>query len=224
MGKTLSAQTHSTTVFVTMILIPGLVGLLLVLTADARLGDSELSTACTETKECLPYVLECENENYAVRSYPSRKWVSTDASGLLMTVPTIQAFMRLYRYIAGTNEQSAIIDMTSPVIIKMNSNSEYTMSFLLPAEHQANPPTPTDEEVYFTDMPAMKVYVRGYGLWITAVSHAMESGYLRQDLDEAGATYSSEFNYAVGYDSPMKMMNRLNEVWYVVEGEHVCPA
>merc|ERR1739838_646466 len=222
---TISEQTYSTTVFVTMILIPGLVGLLLVLTADARLGySSQLSTVCTETKECLLYDRICENENYEVRYYSSLKWVSTDASGLLMGVPTIEAFMRLFRYIRGTNEQSATIDMTSPVILKMNSNSNsYTMSFLLPSEHQANPPRPTDEQVYFTDMPDMKVYVIKYGLWITAASHELESYYLRGYLDKAGATYNRQFNYAVGYDSPMKMVDRHNEVWYVVEGAHVCP-
>merc|ERR1739838_423001 len=101
----ISEQTYSTTVFVTMILIPGLVGLLLVLTADARLGySSQLSTVCTETKECLLYDRICENENYEVRYYSSLKWVSTDASGLLMGVPTIEAFMRLFRYITTSRD------------------------------------------------------------------------------------------------------------------------
>lgn len=45
--------------------------------------------------------------------------------------------------------------MTSPVLVKMPDKKSfwrmgtYTMSFLLPAEHQANPPKPTDGEVSF---------------------------------------------------------------------------
>jgi len=205
-----------------MFLITGLVGFVLVLTADARLvSSSESPYPCTETKECLLYDLVCVNSDaYEVRHYSSLKWVSTVDSGYLMEAPTIRSFRRLFAYIGGANEQGVRVEMTSPVIIKVSG--DYTMSFLLPSEHQANPPTPTDEQVFISDMPDMKVYVRSYGGWMSSFSDWLQGYYLRGDLDRAGAQYSSALHYAVGYDSPMKFLDRHNEVWYVVEGEHVC--
>lgn len=42
--------------------------------------------------------------------------------------------------------------MTAPVVVKVSDKrfwemGVYTMSFLLPAEYQSNPPKPTDEKV-----------------------------------------------------------------------------
>ena len=48
--------------------------------------------------------------------------------------------------------------MTSPVLMKMPDDKRfwqtgvYKMGFLLPAEHQKNPPNPTDEAVSFSDV------------------------------------------------------------------------
>lgn len=47
------------------------------------------------------------------------------------------------------------IEMTAPVVVKIVDKrfwemGVYTMSFLLPAEYQSNPPKPTDEKVRFS--------------------------------------------------------------------------
>ena len=46
--------------------------------------------------------------------------------------------------------------MTAPVVVKITDKKfwqmgVYTMSFLLPAEHQMNPPQPTDDKASFSD-------------------------------------------------------------------------
>jgi len=52
----------------------------------------------------------------------------------------------------------ANINMTAPVIIKVNASatmwqsSVYVLSFLLPSEYQANPPKPTDPSVSLWDI------------------------------------------------------------------------
>lgn len=48
--------------------------------------------------------------------------------------------------------------MTAPVLMKMPEDKRfwqagvYKMGFLLPAEHQQNPPNPTDDSVSFSDV------------------------------------------------------------------------
>lgn len=40
-----------------------------------------------------------------VRSYDSEKWVSTEASSFSMELASMTAFRRLFKYIAGANEE-----------------------------------------------------------------------------------------------------------------------
>uniref|UniRef100_A0A8C5BTK5 Heme-binding protein soul5 n=1 Tax=Gadus morhua TaxID=8049 RepID=A0A8C5BTK5_GADMO len=131
----------------------------------------------------------------------------------IMEMATYTAFRRLFKYITGANENGlSNIEMTSPVIIKSKTNKgwfescTYTMSFLLPSEHQLNPPKPTDSQVDLAFCPTQ--------LGVDKESELMDS------LESVGAMYKKDFSYAVGYDSPMKMFNRHNEVWFVAEEEH----
>ncbi|XP_064170275.1 heme-binding protein 2 isoform X1 [Anguilla rostrata] len=206
-----------------------LVVLVLMVTAEAYVGNSSESSFCTETKECLLYDLVCKTDEYEVRHYSPTKWVSTDEESFFMEAATTKAFRKLYKYITGTNEQGVKIDMTAPVVVKMKEkpywhSSVYTLSFLLPSAYQESPPTPTNSEVYFTDMPDMNVYVRSYGGYMFSMIVNHHSGLLKKDLDQVQASYEQDFHYAVGYDSPMKFLNRHNEIWYQVVGEPVCTA
>nr|ACO10680.1 Heme-binding protein 2 [Caligus rogercresseyi] len=212
-----------------MVYLAGLVGLVLILTAEARVGNSSESRFCTESKECLLYDLVCKNDDYEVRHYNSVKWVSTDEEAYFMDKATYTAFRRLFNYITGSNKAGVNIDMTAPVTVKIEEkkkmwgSSVFTLSFLLPSTHQMTPPQPTDDKVYFTEMPDMKVYVRSYGGWMMSLTSSVNSMLLKRQLDKAQATYNKDYHYGVGYDSPKKILNRHNEVWYMVEGEPVCP-
>ncbi|XP_049417830.1 heme-binding protein 2 [Epinephelus fuscoguttatus] len=211
-----------------MIYLSGLVGFLLVLTAEARVGNSSQLEFCSETKECLLFDLVCETEDFQVRHYDSVKWVSTDEMFYFMDIAAFRAFRRLFEYITGANENGEKIEMTAPVVIKISEGmyfwqkGTYTMSFLLPAKHQAKPPKPTDEQVYLQKMPAMKVYVQSYGGWMTSISDRNKASSLSAALDLLKAEYKKGFHYAAGYNSPMKLFNRHNEVWFVVSDDPVC--
>ncbi|KAI1884286.1 hypothetical protein AGOR_G00224870 [Albula goreensis] len=208
----------------------GLTVAVLMVTAEAYVGNSSESDLCTETKECLLYELVCKTPQYEVRHYTPTKWVSTDEESMVMEVALTTAFRRLFKYITGSNENGVKIDMTSPVVVKMQEErswfqkSTYKLSFLLPSAYQTNPPAPTNSELYFTDMPDMHVYSRTFGGWMFSFVEKHHSDALKSDLDNAKASYVNDFHFALGYDSPMKMMNRHNEIWYVVEGEPVCSA
>uniref|UniRef100_A0A3B3H9M8 Heme-binding protein 1 n=1 Tax=Oryzias latipes TaxID=8090 RepID=A0A3B3H9M8_ORYLA len=120
------------------------------------------------------------------------------------------------------------MEMTAPVLVKIPEDSKmwgpaiYTLNFLLPAAYQENPPAPTNDKLYFTEMPHMDVYVRTYGGWMLSIDSRSHTYLLTAELERVRATYNHSYHYGVGYDSPLKLLNRHNEVWYVAEGQPVC--
>ncbi|XP_029918941.1 heme-binding protein 1 [Myripristis murdjan] len=211
-----------------MALISVLAVLALVISAEASVGPSTNSSFCTESKECLEYELVCKTDEYEVRHYSPTRWVSTDAEAYFMGVGAAMAFRRLFQYITGANEAGIQMDMTAPVLVKIPEETRmwepaiYTLNFPLPAAYQDKPPAPTNDKLYFTEMPDMNVYVRSYGGWMLSVTSRLHAHLLTKELERVRASYNHTYHYGVGYDSPLKLLNRHNEVWYVAEGEPVC--
>ncbi|KAM3864611.1 uncharacterized protein soul5l [Diretmus argenteus] len=209
-------------------LISVLATLALVVLAEGGVGPSTNSSFCTESKECLEYVLVCKTDEYEVRHYSPTRWVSTDAEAYFMGVGAAMAFRRLFQYITGANEGGVQMEMTAPVLVKIPEETKmwepavYTLNFPLPAAYQNKPPTPTNDKLYFTEMPDMDVYVRSYGGWMLSVTSRLHAHLLTKELERVHASYNHSYHYGVGYDSPLKLLNRHNEVWYVAEGEPVC--
>lgn len=202
--------------------------LMLVVSAQGGVGPSSNSSLCTESRECLQYQLLCQTDEYEVRHYSPTLWVSTDAEAYFMGVGAAMAFRRLFQYITGENEGGYQIDMTAPVLVKIPEETTmwepaiYTLSFPLPQAYQEKPPQPTSDKLYFTEMPDMDVYVRSYGGWMLSVTSRLQAHQLTKELDRVGAKYNCTHHYGVGYDSPLKLLNRHNEVWYVCQGKPVC--
>ena len=73
-------------------------------------------------------------------------------------------FMKLFRYISGSNVGGNKIKMTVPVSMRMrklNRDSfEKEMCFYLDSANQANPPQPTNADIYIVNRPAMNIYTR----------------------------------------------------------------
>ncbi|XP_048846717.1 heme-binding protein 2 [Brienomyrus brachyistius] len=211
-----------------MVYLAGLVVLLSVAVVEAGVGNSSESSFCTETKECLLFDLVCKTSDFEVRHYSSARWVSTDVESHFLDIAQVTGFSRLYKYINGANVDGDKIDMTSPVVMKVEEDKSFwestvfTVNFLLPSAFQGNASAPTDSTVYFTDMPDMKVYVRDYGGLMMSITDAINRKRLAKNLKEVNASYVEEFHFAVEYDSRTKILNRHNEVWYVVKGDPVC--
>ncbi|XP_037545012.1 heme-binding protein 2 [Nematolebias whitei] len=209
-----------------MIYFSGLLGFLLVVTAEAKVGNSSQGSFCTETKQCLLFNLTCQTRNYQVRRYESVKLVSTNETARFLETAMFPTFSRLYKYITGENSDDKNIEMTAPVIMRIPEkgafeSGDFKMSFILPAEHQMNPPKPTCKEVYIEEMKEMSVYVMSYGGWMSTLTDNWYSYTLSSAL-KAGIKYSKGFHYSVGYNSPTTLTDRHNEVWFVVEGDPVC--
>ncbi|XP_057187485.1 heme-binding protein 2 [Triplophysa rosa] len=212
-----------------MILVSCVTVLMLFGLTDSSVGPSNSSSSyCTESRECLQFDLICKTDQYEVRRYSSTRWVSTDAEAYFLGVGAAMAFRRLYHYISGENEEGVMFEMTAPVLVKVPEETKmwepaiYTLSFLLPSAYQEKPPTPTNDKLYFSDMPDMDVYVRVYGGWMLSIISRLHAHLLTKALLKADAHFNHTHHYAVGYDSPLKLLNRHNEVWFVVEGDPVC--
>ncbi|XP_070684223.1 uncharacterized protein [Pempheris klunzingeri] len=208
--------------------ISALAVLALLVSAEASVGPSTNASFCTESKECLEYELVCKTDEYEVRHYSPTRWVSTDAEAYFMGVGAAMAFRRLFQYITGANEGGIQMEMTAPVLVKIPEETKmwepavYTLNFPLPAAYQEKPPAPTNDKLYFTEMPEMDVYVRSYGGWMLSVTSRLHAHLLTKELERVRASYNHSYHYGVGYDSPLKLLNRHNEVWYVAEGQLVC--
>jgi len=140
--------------------------------------------------------------------------------------PSSKMFMKLFRYISGVNEQTEEIEMTVPVLTRMTLMEDNMinkqMCFYLNKKHQANPPTPVDEDVKIEENKEMTVFVHTFG------GYAMRDSVWIKEAQRFAAKLSikadsidfSKF-YTAGYDSPMKFWNRRNEVMFLINPNEV---
>jgi len=116
--------------------------------------------------ETPDYQTATKDGKFEVRDYPSMT-VARTATG-------DGDFMRLFRYISGSNEAGQKIAMTAPVLVQ-HKGKESGMSFVVPREVAAKKaPAPEAAEVSVDTMPAARFAVFTY------------SG-RRTDANEAGA-------------------------------------
>jgi len=174
--------------------------------------------------ESAPYeVVQVYNEGsstnrYEERFYPAKKWVCSDS---------VEAdggqgsgnFMKLFRYIAGANEREETIEMTVPVTIQRTPESgsmnRMAMCFYLTQDQQTNPPQPNDPDLYLQDRPAMTIYTRQFGGWPSDDYYRTELRTFTDLLTQDGHRVLPDNEYRVGYQSPMQLFNRRNELWLV---------
>merc|ERR1711872_63950 len=170
--------------------------------------------------EEAPYEVINSYETYEERHYPARKWVSTTMCGHSWVIAEDFMFQKLFNYIDGGNEQEMKIDMTSPVttLVQQGLNSDYnfTMSFLIPEVHLVDTPVPSNPDVFIEERPDLpSVFVRQFPGFAFDGDFEREAGELAADLDAAEVDYDKTTGYLVGYDAPYVIINRRNEVWFL---------
>ena len=123
--------------------------LLLTVAAVLILAGCQATRAGYET---APYKVVRTNGKFELRDYPAMAVVET---------PTIRSakggdgsFMRLFRFISGSNAAKKKIAMTTPVFMSGNDTNA-TMAFVLPAKLKTGEvPKPTDGAVAVRELPA----------------------------------------------------------------------
>lgn len=164
---------------------------------------------------------ESKGQDYEVRTYHTTQWVSTSVSGMEQDEALRSGFMRLFKYIQGNNQKSVKVEMTSPVTCLINPGegpaceSTFTVSFYIPEEHQADPPSPSTPEVIIENRKEFTVFVRTFGGFANSVNTRDELLKLIESLRRDGMSFKEAPYYRVGYDSPFKLINRRNEVWLI---------
>jgi len=155
--------------------------------------------------ENAPYNVIQTFDGYEERFYPSKMWVCTRGSG------SNGGFMKLFRYISGANSRKQKIDMTVPVMMTY-SEKGMEMCFYMTANTQSNPPAPTADDVYLSQKKAMTVYATSVGGY---PSHSAEAAKLKAKLERGRASSVDFSSYmTMGYDSPMKILNRRTDIMY----------
>ncbi|XP_061479966.1 heme-binding protein 2 [Rhineura floridana] len=159
--------------------------------------------------------------DYEIRQYEPAKWVCTSVKTMDWDSAINTGFTKLFNYIKGKNEKGIKIDMTAPVTCYVQpgagpfSESTTTVSFYVPSQHQANPPKPSEADVFIETRPAITVFVRSFGGFANAKKNQEEILALAESLKRDGRSFQEKVYYSAGYDSPFKLLNRHNEVWLI---------
>lgn len=66
----------------------------------------------------------------------------------------------------------------------------------------------------WTKKPAFFTSTRSFGGFASPEKYAEEADTLAKTLRNRGQPFHEDFFYTAGYDSPFKLFNRHNEVWY----------
>ena len=175
---------------------------------------------------CPSYTVVQNTSEYEVREYPAHLWASTQILGIDLDKADDTGFGRLFKYISGANVASEKIEMTAPVRTFVspgqgpNCGSNFTVSFYVPYAYQPPNPAPpqaTSDDVFIEHSPAMRVAVISYGGFpsqTTAVAHADT---LAKALTADGVAFDAKTWFAASYDPPFRIVDRHNEVWFVVD-------
>ena len=163
-------------------------------------------------------------DSIEVRNYSPALWSSTKVLGVNFDEAVSTGFDRLFDYISGANEAQKSIEMTAPVLVKVepgagpNCNTTFTVSFFVPFEYQppnSPPPAPTSQDVFTQTIDAQKVAVKSFGGMSKGDVVIAEAAALENEVSKAAdlTEADGESWWFAGYDPPFRLSNRHNEVW-----------
>ena len=148
--------------------------------------------------ESAPYRTVRSDGMFQVRDYPALTVVVTPLGG--SRNGDDGSFMRLFRFITGSNEAKEKIAMTTPVFMS-GSESNATMAFVMPAKLAATQvPKPTDGSVKVRELEAGRFAVLRFSGGRNAKKEAQSLGRLQSWMKAQGLKELSSPIY--GYFDP----------------------
>jgi len=167
-----------------------------------------------------------KTQEYEERLYPAARWVCTARTvSKVASSPTRAMFLDVFRYFSGANVDRKEIDLTVPVstlvMPKENDMIQYETCLVLPKAYQKEAPKADNPAVYFEEKPERVILTRRVsGYFITDSAWEEEATSLKTFLKDTLGETDMDFTgyYRNGYDAPMRIFNRRNEVWYLKSG------
>jgi len=149
-------------------------------------------------------------ETIEIRQYEASLFTSVQMSSNNYRKTSSKGFSVLAGYIFGGNDKEEKIAMTSPVAMSLKDST--TMLFLVPKKYtRDNLPVPNDSSIEFKDVPEKKVAAISFGGWANDSKIASFKKKLIGVLNSKGIKYTDNF-YFLGYNAPMEVFNRKNEI------------
>lgn len=160
--------------------------------------------------ETYPYTVQKKYESFEIRKYEASLFSSVKLSSNGYKESSSKGFSILAGYIFGGNERNEKISMTSPV--SMSLEDSMTMMFMVPKKFdKENLPKPDQSQIEFKEEPAKTMAAITFGGWTDDAKIAQYKTQLKAALDAEGIAYTDRF-YFFGYNAPMEVFNRKNEV------------
>ncbi len=149
-------------------------------------------------------------DDIEIRHYEASLFTSVQLSTNNFRKTSSQGFSVLAGYIFGGNDKKERIAMTSPVVMLLKDST--TMMFLVSRKYsQEELPIPNDSSIAFKNMPAKKVAAVSFGGWANDAKIESYKIMLMKALENKGIPYTDTF-YFLGYNAPMEVFNRRNEI------------
>ena len=163
--------------------------------------------------ETQKYELIMSEDEFEIRFYPAAlkaKVISTrNANG---------NFYKLFQFISGNNTKGEKIEMTTPVYMKEDNNSN-TMVFVMPSSYNMESISkPNDESIEIYESEAKYFACVRYGGYSNSGKFKTHSKKLIEKLSKLNIKTKGDLFY-VSYNSPYKVFNRRNEVMVEIEYE-----
>ena len=149
-------------------------------------------------------------ETIEIRQYEASLFTSVQMPSNNYRKTSSKGFSVLAGYIFGGNDKEEKIAMTSPVAMSLKDST--TMLFLVPKKYtRDNLPVPNDSRIEFKNIPEKRVAAISFGGWANDSKIASFKKKLIDVLNSKGIKYTDNF-YFLGYNAPMEVFNRKNEI------------
>ena len=165
----------------------------------------------SSTYETQKYELVMSEDDFEIRFYPSSlkaKVISSKSAN--------GNFYKLFQFISGNNSKGEKIEMTTPVYMKENDNSN-TMEFVMPSSYSLESISkPNDDSIKIYESEAKYFACIRYGGYSNSGKFNKHSKKLVNKLSDLNIKTVGDLFY-VSYNSPYKVFNRRNEVMVQIE-------
>lgn len=180
--------------------------------------------------ESPQYTVVHSESDFEVRFYRETAWMTAPTDEISFEKATRDGFHRLFQFIEGANLNFSRIPMTVPVLTSTVPgagplhSSAYAVKFYLPVKFQATPPLPLPELNIQPDWwHGHCIAVRKFSGFARDSNIVKEAEKLALSLSRTpwanDTSTQSGYAYSIAqYNSPFKIIGRVNEVWVDVDG------